>query len=384
MKKSIIFLVVMVSIGVFTNFVYSQEIGLATFQETAQVLIDQSISQNVTASVTMQSTSIQEIRIPAELEQKIRENDRIEALIVTNQNQCVLGVFEQACVLINVERDHEIKGIRDIQDNTKEIADKYIDEINQAFDTKAKFHSVYVHTTDDTNQALGTSGSVSGKGTISAVYTMTMEDTSAMYEKISAILIPKEIREQGGFYNVAKNLSFEENSRITFSLIPIGDKSLLQLKLSVDYPKEASNVSTVSPLEYLKTDTIKRSKYFSQGFYPLNSIIQVVILSPEDTYVSNIQGNIIPTKIIQNEKVPTEITEQGWVFDPEQGQRIQGKYIFGEDTSVNKESLEFTLGDVQFERPQSSTEFDESIVVVIIISIIAIASALFYLKGYRK
>ena len=378
------FLLVIGSIVIFTNFSYSQEIGLATFQETAQVVIDQSISQNVTASITMQSTSVQEIRIPAELEQKLRENDRIEALVVTNQNQCVLGVFEQACILINVERDHEIKGIRDIQDNTKEIADKYIDEINQALDTEAKFHSVYVHTTDDVNQALDTSGSVSGKGTISAVYTMTMEDTNAMYEKISAILIPKEIREQGGFYNVAKNLSFEDNSKITFSLIPIGDKSLLQLKLSVDYPQEASNVSIVSPLEYLKTDTIKRSKYFSDGFYPLNSIIQVVILSPEDTYVSNIQGNTIPTQIIQNEKIPTVITEQGWIFDPEQGQRIQGKYIFGEDTSVNKESLEFTLGDVNFERPQSNTEFDESIVVVIIISVIAIASALFYLKGYRK
>ena len=378
------FLLVIGSIGIFTNFSYSQEIGLATFQETAQVVIDQSISQNVTASITMQSTSVQEIRIPAELEQKLRENDRIEALVVTNQNQCVLGVFEQACILINVERDHEIKGIRDIQDNTKEIADKYIDEINQALDTEAKFHSVYVHTTDDVNQALDTSGSVSGKGTISAVYTMTMEDTNAMYEKISAILIPKEIREQGGFYNVAKNLSFEDNSKITFSLIPIGDKSLLQLKLSVDYPQEASNVSIVSPLEYLKTDTIKRSKYFSDGFYPLNSIIQVVILSPEDTYVSNIQGNTIPTQIIQNEKIPTVITEQGWIFDPEQGQRIQGKYIFGEDTSVNKESLEFTLGDVKFEKPQNSIEFDESIVVVIIISIIAVASALFYLKGYRK
>ena len=384
MQKIIMFLLVIGSIGIFTNFAYSQEIGLATFQETAQVVIDQSISQNVTASITMQSTSVQEIRIPAELEQKLRENDRIEALVVTNQNQCVLGVFEQACILINVERDHEIKGIRDIQDNTKEIADKYIDEINQALDTEAKFHSVYVHTTDDVNQALDTSGSVSGKGTISAVYTMTMEDTNAMYEKISAILIPKEIREQGGFYNVAKNLSFEDNSKITFSLIPIGDKSLLQLKLSVDYPQEASNVSIVSPLEYLKTDTIKRSKYFSDGFYPLNSIIQVVILSPEDTYVSNIQGNTIPTQIIQNEKIPTVITEQGWIFDPEQGQRIQGKYIFGEDTSVNKESLEFTLGDVNFERPQSNTEFDESIVVVIIISVIAIASALFYLKGYRK
>ena len=53
---------------------YYEEIGLATFQEMAQVLIDKRISQNVTASITLQSTSIQEIKIPSELEQRIREN----------------------------------------------------------------------------------------------------------------------------------------------------------------------------------------------------------------------------------------------------------------------------------------------------------------------
>ncbi|TRZ69598.1 MAG: hypothetical protein D4R96_03045, partial [Nitrosopumilaceae archaeon] len=58
-----------------TNYAYSQEMSLATFQETAQVIIDKSISQNVTASITLQSTNIQEIKIPAELEQKIRENN---------------------------------------------------------------------------------------------------------------------------------------------------------------------------------------------------------------------------------------------------------------------------------------------------------------------
>ena len=384
MQKILLSILMILTVSVFSNYAYSQEIGLATFQETAQIVMDQSISQNVTASITLQSTSIQEIRIPAELEEKIRENNRIQAVIITNQNQCVLGVFEESCILINVERDHEIKGIRDIQDNTKEIADTLIDDINQAFDLDVKFHSVYVHTSDQTNTELGTSGVISGKGIISAVYTMTMEDTDSMYEKISAILVPKVIRDQGGFYNIAKNLSFEEKAKTTFSIIPLEAKSLLQLKLSIDYPGEASNITKISPLEYLKADSIKRSKYFAEGNYPLNSIIQVVVLSPEDTFVSNIQGNIIPTQIIQNEKIPTTISEPGWIFDPEEGQRIQGKYIFGEETIIDKETLEFTLGDVQIEQPVTNMEVDESIVIVVIISIIAIASALFYLKGYRK
>jgi len=385
MRKKLFLLTLIILIGISTNYVYSQEISLATFQETAQIIVDRSISQNVIASITLQSTSIQEIKITAELEQKIREDKRIKAIILTNQDQCVLGVVDQSCIMINVERDPADKGIFAIQDSTKEIGELYIDEINQVFDTDAKFHSVFLHTNDESNKALETSGAVSGRGTVSAVYTMSMEDTNSMYEKISALLIPKIIRDGGGFYDVAKDLSFEENSKMTFSLIPSDSKSLLQLKLSVDYPNKATTISEISPLEFLKIENLKRSDYFSAGFYPLNSIIQVVILSPEITNVSNVRGNIIPTQIIDDEKIPTDISKEGWIFDPEEGQRIQGKYIFGEKESVNKEELKFSIGGIQSQTIKSEKiEFDESIVVVVIITIVAIAAAVFYLKGYKK
>ncbi|MEK0349740.1 MAG: hypothetical protein QQN45_00545 [Nitrosopumilus sp.] len=382
MQKKIFFLALIVLIGISTNYVYSQEVKNATFQEIAQIIIDKSISQNVIASITLQSTSIQEIQIPAELEQKIREDKRVKSIMLTNQDECILGVIDQSCIIINVERNPEDKGIIAIQDGTKEIAELYIGEINQAFDTDAKFHSVYVHTNDESNVALETSGVISGRGLVSAVYTMPMEDTNSMYEKISAILLPKIIRDARGFYDVAKDLSHAENSKMTFSLIPSDSKSLLQLKLSVDYPNEAQSITEISPLEFLKVENLKRSDYFSAAFYPLNSIIQVVILSPENTNVSNIKGNIIPTQIIDDEKIPTDITKEGWIFDPEEGQRIQGKYIFGEKTTVNKEELEFSLGGTQLQ--VEKVEFDESIVVVIIITIVSIAAALFYLKGYKK
>lgn len=384
MRDKLFFLALIVLIGISTNYAYSQEVSLSTFQETAQIIIDKSISQNVTASITLQSTSIQEIKIPVELEQKIREDGRVKAVILTNQEQCIIGIADQSCIMINVARNPEDKGIIAIQDSTKEIAELYIDEINQIFDTDAKIHSVFVHTQDESNIALETSGIVSGRGMVSAVYTMPMEDTNSMYEKISAILVPKIIRDEGGFYDVAKKLSLEENAKMTFSLIPSDSKSLLQLKLSVDYPNKATSISEISPLEFLKVESLMRSNYFSAGFYPLNSIIQVVVLSPENTNVSDVKGNIVPTQIINNEKIPTDITKEGWIFDPEEGQRIQGKYIFGEESSVNKEELKFSLGGDQLQAVQSEIKFDESIVVVIIITIVAIAAAMFYLKGYKK
>ena len=384
MQKSLLLLTIIALAGISANYAYSQEMGFATFQEVAQVIVDKSISQNVTASITLQSTSVQEIKIPVELEQKIRENRKISAVILTNQNQCVLGVENQACILINVKRDPADKTFPKIQNSTLRVANQFIDDINQMFDTDAKLHSTFIHSDDQSNEALETSGVVSGRGTVSAVYTMPLEDTSSMYEKISAILIPKIIRDAGGFYETAKNLSSQDNAKMTFSIIPTENVSLMQLRVTATYPNIASSVNDINPLELLQTKELTRSDYFSAGFYPLNSLLQVVVLSPESTKISDVRGTIVETQIVDNEKIPVDITKKGWVFDPEEGERIQGKYIFGKEFSVGEEELRFALGGEQINYVKPEINFDESIIVVIIITIVAIAAALFYLKGYKK
>ena len=87
------------------------------------------------------------------------------------------------------------------------MGDSYIDEINQIFDTNAEFFQVFIHTSAaETNQILDTSGIISGTGTISAVYTMPMEDTDSMYGKISSMLLSKQIRESGRVLQYCKKL----------------------------------------------------------------------------------------------------------------------------------------------------------------------------------
>ena len=383
MQKIICLLVLAGIFAITTNYAYSQDASLATFQETAQVLVDKNRSQNITASITLQTTSIQEIKIPADLEKKIRENERITSIIVTNQRQCILGVVDESCIIINVKRDPSDKGIIEIQDSTKNIGNSFIDEINQIFDTDAQFHSAFLHSDDEVNKILETSGAISGRGTVSAVYTMPMEDTSSMYEKISSILMPREIRDSGGFYTTAKELSHEDNAKVTFSIIPLKNNSLLQLKLSVNYYQAASNLIELSPLEFLGTNELKRSEYFSSGFYPLNSIFQIVILSDEPTSISNVRGNIVPTQIIDGEKIPTEITNKGWIFDPEAGERIQGKYIFGQESSIYENDLIFSLGEDE-STSTIETTLDESIIILVIIIVGGIGAVLFFLKGYKK
>ena len=383
MSKILFLLGLIMILAISTNYAYSQEIGLSTFQESAQLIIDNKMSQNTITSITLLSTNIQEIRIPIELEEKIRENDRIKAIVVTNQNNCVLGVVDQSCILINIERNPEDKGINAIQESSRNIGDSFIDEINQHLDTDAKFFQVYIHTSDQANQELKTSGAISGTGTISAVYTMPMEDTYSMYEKMSTMIISKEIRKSGGFYNVAKNLSIEDNAKTTFSIIPTDSKILLQLRMSVENPIEKFSETEINPLEFFKIKELNRSDYFSSGNYPLNSILQVVILSNEETQVSDVKGNIIPTQTIEGIEMPTDITKKGWVFDPKEGEQIQGKYIFGESESITENELKFSLGGNNLESKDIEPE-EESIIVVVIIAIISIGVAIFYLKGYKK
>ena len=387
MLKIIFVISIIMVIGISTNYAHSQEIGLSTFQESAQVIIDKKISNKSITSITLLSSNLQEIKIPTELEQKIRENERVQAVVITNQNNCVLGVRDyESCIIINIERNPEDKGINAIQDSTREIADLYIHEMNQVFDTNAKFFQTYIHTSDETNQALGTSGIISGYRTISAVYTMPMQDTDYMYDKLSSMLLSKSIRDGEGFYNVAKTLSEDENAKMSFSIIPSESKSLLQLRISIENPIESQmegTITKINPLEFFNIENLNRSNYFSPGNYPLNSIFQIVILANDEINVSDVRGNIIPTQMIDGIEIPIEITKKGWVFDPQKGEQIQGKYIFGESTSINENELKFSLGGSNLQYKEE-IKLDESITVVIIITIISIGAAIFYLKGYKK
>ncbi|WP_067959035.1 hypothetical protein [Nitrosopumilus sp. Nsub] len=381
----IMFIVLLIGfVGISAEQAYSQEIGLSTFQESAQVIIDEKISKTNIVSITLLSTNIQEIRIPMELEEKIRNNERIEAIIITNENNCVLGVTDQSCILINIERNPEDKGINAIQESSKAIGESLIDEINQVFDTNAKFFQVYIHSNAEANELLDTSGVVSGTGTISAVYTMSMEDTDSMYGKLSSMLISSSIRENGGFYDVAKTLSTDENAKMSFSIIPTESKSLLQLRVATNSPieNEIKSGIEINPLEFFKINELTRSNYFSDGNYPLNSLFQIIILSDEETNVSDVKGNIIPTQNIDGIEMPTELTNEGWIFDPQKGEQIQGKFIFGERDSINEEELKFSLGGDRIKHEEIQS--DESIIVVVIIAVISIGAAIFYLKGYKK
>jgi hypothetical protein len=324
------------------------------------------------------STSTQEIRIPVELDQKIRDTENVVAVVITNEDQCVLGVINQACVLINISREGFEGGINEAQSNARKIGDSLIADINKAFDINSKFHSVFVHFDDKINRELETSGIISGRGIVSVVYTMPKSDTSFLYEKLSVILLPKQIRDSGGFLDIAKKISNDSISSLTFSIIPKGATSIFQFQVSRDYPIE-TKMTSISPLELFGTEKIERSNYFKAGFFPLNSLIQIVVLSNETMKVTSHSSDLIPTIEKDGEKYPSDLTKNGWLFDPDSGDQIVGKYLFGKTFEVNKNDLKLTIGN----SIQSGPPIDNSLYILSGITIAAAVAIFFYLKNPR-
>jgi len=95
----------------------------------------------------------------------------------------------------------------------------------------------------------------------------------------------------------------------------------------------------VSPLDFIQVENISRSKIFSSEFLPLNSVIQVMIFSDEDLQVKSVNSNVI-----ENLRGISDIQENGWFFLSKSGQNIDARYIFGQESSVSKNNLAFSIG----------------------------------------
>ena len=81
---------------------------------------------------------------------------------------------------------------------------------------------------------LDTSGIISGTGTISAVLQCQWKIQNQCMENYHQCLFQVPIREEGGFYDVAKNFISNENAKVSFSIIPTESKSLMQLRVSTN------------------------------------------------------------------------------------------------------------------------------------------------------
>jgi LPXTG-motif cell wall-anchored protein len=324
---------------------HAQQPQLASYRETAHILVDEKVQNQTTAFVTLASTSPVEMRVPTDLAEKIKNTANVTSVVITNADTCVLGVQNKACVIIVINSPSLIESynITKIQTDAQAIGDSLIGDVNKAFALNAAFNNVYVNPKGELSNALGTSGVVSGNRTISVVYTMPKPDSSYLFEGLSAILIPKQIRDDGGFFTTAEKMAQNDSSTVTFAMTPAKEASLYQLQVSKHIPIKGK-ITTIKPLDLLGVNTLQKSDYFNVGFFPLNSILDVTVISPQTIAITDHGGDLTPTTTKNGQEIPTDLTKAGWILDPIQGQQVSAVYLFGKDNSVTNDQASITLG----------------------------------------
>ena len=404
MRKLLLTLGVIFSILVTIPFVDAQLFEKATFQETATILYDQKFSNSVISSIGFETTNNEEIRFSNEVIQKINDNEKIKAVIFTNAGECVIGVTtEEQCIMINFNYQ-QLKGdggIRMVQDSAKEMGEKIINELNEALGMKGEFHSTFIHTVDDANILLETSGVVSGRGSVSATYVMPKQSTDFLFADLAGKLLPKEIREGGGFYKISKKMAKNDNSIISISIIRNENSNLFMFKVADETKNTSEDISKINVLENLGVENISRSNIFDGRNVPLNSVIQLLIIPKEQSKIDAIATHAI-TDLTKLEN----ISNKGWFFESPAGYKIDARFLFGQDKVILHNELRMEIGpwngesEVSFYsvenieneghgsmsdvmKENSEVEEQSQYIILGIIIAAGIGAAIFYLKGYK-
>lgn len=411
-KTSFLILIVFASV-ILTPTVFGQEFTKATWQETASVIFDQRSSNSIISSVGFETTNNDEIRIPDELLEKISSYEHLKSVLFTNTGQCIIGVTDiEQCVMINFDyfglKGDE--GIKNIQTTGKQIGDELITDINQILDLDTQYHSVFVHVADDANMEFGTSGVISGRGTVSVVYVEPKQETDFLFVNLAGKLIPRDIRTGEGFYSVAKTLALKSDSIISLAILPDPEKTLFMLKVSYEQKDAIDDISLINPLEYLNVKELKRSSYFKDSFTPLNSVLQVIILPDTTSKIDAVKIHAI-TDLTSLDN----ISQKGWFFSSPAGDKIDARFLFGTEQIVTEDELIIEIGPWERQKEMEflsvenipeelipteehvSTEDigsltqninqqnqNEQYVILVIIIVAAIGAAIFYLKGYKR
>jgi len=361
MLKFLIFLVLLVGSSLFVTDAFSLEIEFqkqndwiieslgwltlekSSLQEQFQIIIDEANHKN-RISISIQSTNSNDIIFPENLE-AISSNPKIVSFTLTNKFACAPTKIDRACIIIEVEREGLGDTLAKIRENTREITDKIVADGVILF--APEFYSVVIQPK--------TSFGGSEKIIVSqAVYTINKQPTNKLFAALAPMLVSSDIRAAGGFYNNAEKLSEHHFSEFTVRLIPLENNTLRTFHISLvcsnklpELPRcdadgnidEQIARGDINPLDFIQVENINRSKIFVDEFLPLNSLIQVLIFSEQDLQVKSVNSNVIET--LQD---LGDIQESGWFFASKSGKIIDGRYIFGSESSVSTNDLAFSIG----------------------------------------
>ena len=330
-----------------------------SLKEILQIIIDQREFKN-RISVSLMSKNPADIQLPDNIE-AISSNPKIFSMKITNEFACAPTQIDKACVVIEVERAGLGDNLAEIKKNAYETADKIVADGVIIF--APELYSITIQPKSGLSEVelerLGVRGEV-----VNVLYTIHKQPTNQLFTALTTMLLSNDIRTSGGFYNIAEKLSENYFSEFSVVVTKFENDMLRELHISLLCSNEIRELVNcerlyneliagaqegkideqiargyVSPLDFIQVENINRSKIFIDEFLPLNSVIQVMILSEEDLQVKSVNSNVI-----ENLQHIGDIQESGWFFISKSGQKIDGRYIFGHEFSVSKNDLAFSIG----------------------------------------
>jgi len=317
-------------------------INYIPFKEVATIWIDRVGYEGIDKikkSYSLLSKDKKDFQIPDSLEAKILNETRIATIVYTNTEKCAAGVIDATCIIINVRYGElEGDGLKEKKNVAREIGDSVIDDINQVLGTNVKYHSTVVDTAG---------GSTAEGPIMNVVYTMYHLPAKMLFNIMILENITEEIRTAGGFFNSAKALSLDENSVFLFSMSPEKNRILYSLHISVAYSDVEIPINNFSPLDLFPEDKLNRSELFATGFYPMNSIINVIVFSEEELQILKTNSSIIGSASNAD-----ELQKNGWYFIKNEQlkdgeiNKLDLRYLFGNTSSVSKQQLLLSISPV--------------------------------------
>ena len=339
----------------------SQAIGISTpqiefdyadYQEHIQLIVDQRNIATKT-SVVFLSKNPQDLLIDPVLEERIFNTDRIASIKITNEFNCGISQMvmdpDLGCVFIGVKREGLVSDIVIIREEARKVADSLMyqdpnDLTNTGMLTlPTKFHSVLLGTKIATEVSEEEELVKYGSENIATViYTIKRHPTQKMFSVFDAFIIDERISTSGGFIKTAKEIMRQSPEYSSFNLVLRVDEQEIVREITVSFEKNVLKEkieSEINVLDLIQVDNIRRSDIFSDGFFPLNSVIQVLIMGDENLQVKRVNPDI-------KEKIETidDLIEDGWFFISKSGYEIDGRYLFGQKSFVTKDDLILSIG----------------------------------------
>jgi hypothetical protein len=345
MYKILLLATIMLLFVFYTPQSFSESLGYLSWTETAQLVIDEN-GGKTSVSLGVMSKNPDDIMVPELLESMILNSPRLIGISYTNQYNCVPGVeevvdyelHEFSCVMIDVTRPSEIRGIVELHADARLVGDSFIGVINESFGIDTEFHSVYINRMGLTSDLY--------KSKLTVTYILPKKSSVEHFDEITTPFVKAEIHSGGGFFKHAQEMAAHKDSVFSFSLVPVDNNRVLRsiTVMMEDWGQYDITNLRISPLELMMVDTLERSKVFMDGFYPLNSIISLTVIPDQNSQITELNSNLIidPANV-------EELKTGGWYFDSdstsELGETISGKYLFGVKSSVDRKDMYLTIGN---------------------------------------